>query len=71
MNQYIITEERITPQTQLNQQEDPHDDPRDENDILYLIGFIIFIIFLFGGEIFFLIWCTKHGYMDMLWEMIP
>lgn len=54
MTNYIISEKRCTNGT----------------DILFVIGFSIFVLSLFIGEVVVLIYLTKHGYIDNFMNMI-
>ena len=48
------------------------EETRESNtDTLFIIGFSLFVLFLFIGEIVLLVYLTKHGYIDRFLDMIP
>ena len=49
----------------------PEENDAGMSDTLFIIGFSIFVLFLFVGEIVVLIYLTKHGYIDRFLDVIP
>ena len=60
MRDYIISEEIM-----------PEENGVGMSDTLFIIGFSLFVLFLFLGEIVLLVYLTKHGYIDRFLDMIP